>query len=119
MIRKTFIETEQGPIARVTFLLPESTWADMIYLVGDFNEWNHSSHPFQRGRDGTWTLTIDLEVGQSYQCRYRRDGEWMNDNQADGYVGNPHGSDNFLVVTDPHFQGSLGEDDESRGNRPG
>jgi len=86
MIRKTFIETERGLVARVTFILPNSTWADTIYLVGDFNGWNHSSHPFQRGREGTWTLTLDLEAGRCYQFRYLRDGEWINDSQADGFV---------------------------------
>jgi hypothetical protein len=52
------------------------------------------------GTEG-WTLTVDLEVGRCYQFRYRRDGEWINDGQADGYVHNRFGSDNFLVVTDP------------------
>jgi 1,4-alpha-glucan branching enzyme len=104
MIHKTFVETEQGLIARVTFTLPDSTWADTIYLVGDFNGWNQSSHPFQLDREGNWTITINLEVGQHYEFRYRRDGDWMNDSQADGYVRNLHGSDNFLVVTEPEFK---------------
>ena len=104
MIHKTFVETEHGSIARVTFTLPDSTWADTIYLVGDFNGWNQSSHPFQLDREGNWTITIDLEVNRSYEFRYRRDGDWMNDSQADGYVRNFHGSDNFLVVTDPNFK---------------
>jgi hypothetical protein len=43
-------------------------------------------------------------VGRCYQFRYRRDGEWINDGQADGYVHNRYGSDNFLVVTDPKFK---------------
>ena len=104
MIRKEFIETDAGLVARVTFMLPSSLWADNIYLVGDFNNWNQTSHPFQHGRDGLWTITIDLEVNRSYQFRYRRDGEWMNDGQADAYVHNRYGSDNFLVVTDPNFK---------------
>ncbi len=114
MIRKIFIETESGLVARVTFILPNSTWADAIYLVGDFNGWNHSSHPFQRGREGTWTLALDLEVGRCYQFRYLRDGEWINDSQADGFVGNPHGSDNSLVVTDPKFKRYPDERNERR-----
>jgi 1,4-alpha-glucan branching enzyme len=117
MIRKIFIETESGLVARVTFILPNSTWADTIYLVGDFNEWNHSSHPFQHGRDGTWILTIDLEVGRCYQFRYLHDGEWINDSQADGFVGNPHGSDNSLVVTDPKFKRYPNEPNERRGDQ--
>ena len=106
MIHKTFVETEHGPIARVTFTLPDSTWADTIYLVGDFNGWNLSSHPFQLDREGNWVITIDLEVNRSYEFRYRRDGDWMNDSQADGYVRNLHGSDNFLVMTEPNFKRS-------------
>ena len=75
MIQKEFIETDAGPIARVTFILPSSMWADTIYLVGDFNGWNHSSHPFHHGRQDMWTITVDLELNRSYQFRYRRDGD--------------------------------------------
>ena len=117
MIRKIFIEAERGLVARVTFILPNSTWADTIYLVGDFNEWNYSSHPFQRGEEGTWTLTLDLEIGRCYQFRYLRDGEWISDSQADGFVGNPHGSDNSLVVTDPKFKRYPNEQNERRGGQ--
>ncbi len=117
MIRKIFIETERGLVARITFILPNSTWADAIYLVGDFNEWNHSSHPFQCDREGTWTLTLDLEIGRCYQFRYLRDGAWINDSQADGFVGNPHGSDNSLVVTDPKFKRHSDEQNKRRGGQ--
>jgi len=117
MIRKIFIEAERGLVARVTFILPNSTWADTIYLVGDFNEWNRSSHPFQHGEEGTWTLTLDLEIGRCYQFRYLRDGEWISDSQADGFVGNPHGSDNSLVVTDPKFKRYPNEQNERRGDQ--
>jgi len=82
MIHKTFLESENGLIARVTFTLPESLWADKVYLVGDFNDWNRVSHPFSRDREGNWTITVDLEVGRAYQFRYLLDNQqWMNDNQ--------------------------------------
>lgn len=99
MITKTFIKTEKGPRAQVKFSLPDSIWADTIYLVGDFNDWHTSSHPMRRGREGGWSLTMDLEVGRSYQFRYLVDGSWMNESQADGYVHNPYGSDNSVVET--------------------
>ncbi len=105
MIHKTFIQTDRGPIARVTFILPNSMWADAVYLVGDFNAWDRSSHRFERDRQGRWTITVDLELGRAYQFRYLRDGQdWMNDEQADAYVHNRYGSDNFVVVTDPGFK---------------
>lgn len=99
MIHKTVVKTRKGKVARVTFSLPNSVWADNIYLVGDFNGWNNTSHPFTVGRDGSWSITVDLELNREYQFRYRRDGEWMNEPQADGYAQNPYGSDNFIVVT--------------------
>jgi len=82
MIHKTFIET-----------------------VGDFNDWNRTSHPFLQDREGRWSITVDLELGRAFQFRYLRDGEvGLNDNQADAYVPNPYGSDNFVIVTDPNFK---------------
>ena len=105
MIHKTFIETDSGLVARVAFTLPDSIWADAIYLVGDFNDWNRTSHPFLQDREGRWSITVDLELGRAFQFRYLRDGEvWLNDNQADAYVPNPYGSDNFVIVTDPNFK---------------
>ncbi len=105
MIHKTFLETEEGSVARVTFILPEGLWADEIYLVGDFNDWNRISHPFQRDHKGHWMVTIDLELGRAYQFRYLRDGwDWMNDGQADCYVHNHYGTDNSVIVTDPDFE---------------
>ena len=105
MIDKTWMETESGLIVRVRFTLPNSVWADRICLVGDFNEWNTTSHPMRRDRDGQWGLALDLEAGRAFQFRYLCDGErWMNDSQADAYVLNPYGSDNFVIMTDPQFK---------------
>jgi len=99
MIRKQFVNTRNGRVARVTFSLPGSVWADSIYLVGDFNDWNETSHSLSLGRDQDWSITLDLELNREYQFRYRKDGDWINDNQADAYVQNPYGSDNFIVNT--------------------
>ena len=105
MIHKAFVTMAEKQMARVTFTLPDGIWANMIYLVGDFNEWDRRSHPFQHDAAGQWTLTIDLEIGHAYQFRYLCDYDhWLNDPQADAYVVNPHGSDNFVIITDPTFK---------------
>lgn len=105
MIRKDFANYTTGDVTKasvaVTFTLPASIWADQIYLVGEWNNWNRTSHPFDRTRDGEWTLTIGLETGRSYQFRYLLDEhDWLNDTEADGYVYNPYDATNFIVVTD-------------------
>ena len=105
MIHKAFDENQGQPVARVTFVLPDSIWADMIYLVGDFNGWDSRSHPFERDRQGQWFVSLDLELGRAYQFRYLREGgSWMGEMQADAYVPNPSGQDNLVVVTDPNFK---------------
>lgn len=105
MIHKTFVEVEGRLVARVTFSLPSSIWADRITLVGDFNDWNAKSHPFGRTRMGTWFITIDLELGRAYQFRYLQgNDQWMNDQEADAHVHNIYGSDNSVIITDPNYR---------------
>lgn len=105
MIQKTFVSADGRTVARVTFTLPDSVWADKIYLVGDFNRWNRNSHPFRRDRIGQWTLTLELDLGRAYQFRYLRDGQdWMNDGQADAYIHDTYGNHTFVVITDPNFK---------------
>lgn len=104
MIRKEYAAHGNRIKAQVKFTLPNSLWADKVYLVGDFNAWNRTSHPMQRELSGEWSTTVELGSGHAYQFRYLRDNhEWLNDPQADAFVCNPYGSDNFVVVVDPMF----------------
>ncbi|MCS7260585.1 MAG: isoamylase early set domain-containing protein [Anaerolineae bacterium] len=101
MIRKTFVRTHQGVVARVQFRLPHSIWADRICLVGDFNGWDTTAHPMQRNSNGEWYIEIDLEPARRYEFRYLCDGErWMNDPEADAYEPNPYGGKNSVIFTD-------------------
>jgi 1,4-alpha-glucan branching enzyme len=107
MIHKTFITRDRDTVARVTFVLPSSIWADQIALVGDFNGWDHWSHPFQQDREGQWIVSVDLQVGRAYQFRYLRDGRfWMYDSEADAPDGK---SNNCVVITDPNFSSRNGK----------
>ena len=95
---------------QVTFTLPKSLWADVICLVGDFNNWHHSSHPLGQDHQGNWMITIPLQPNKTYQFRYLIDGHtWTNDDNADAYIRNFSGSDNSVVVTDPEFEKHLGD----------
>ncbi len=97
------IKKEPGPAPdemRVTFELPPTIWAESVDLVGDFNDWNRTSHPMVRGRDdANWHLTVTLKRGREYQFRYLVNGtDWYNDWDADRYVANPFGGDNSVLV---------------------
>lgn len=110
MIEKQYIRRSDRQAVHVRFSLPNSVWADTIYLVGDFNNWQRTEVPFQRDRQGEWFIAIELDIGHAYQFRYLCDNDhWMNDSHADAYVPNPHGSDNFVVVTDPEFESYHGD----------
>ena len=86
----------------VTFSLPAAIWADVIYVVGDFNDWSETANPM-RLTDAGWIVTLELEAGRSYQYRYLMNGsEWHNDWQADSYAPNGYGGDNS-VVNAPDF----------------
>lgn len=99
MITKTPSKDPKKVIVR--FELPPAIWADQVYLVGDFNGWNETSHPMKCNRDdGMWYLTLELDHGRRYQFRYLVDGrEWHNDWKADDYVPNPFGGTNSVVFT--------------------
>jgi 1,4-alpha-glucan branching enzyme len=86
---------------RVTFELPNSIWAERVYLVGAFNDWDRTRTPMrQTGPDGSWRVTLELDAGGEYQFRYLIDGEtWYNDNSTDTFVANDYGSDNSVVRT--------------------
>lgn len=66
-----------------------------VFLSGDFNQWNTSSHPLEKGKDGEWKTSVNLNPG-TYQYRFLVDGEWQNDPGNSEHVANPFGTLNCL-----------------------
>jgi 1,4-alpha-glucan branching enzyme len=82
---------------RVTFELPSCVWADRIFLVGDFNQWDQKATPMGQDRDGVWRAVLDLEHGKECEFRYLIDGQWRTDYHADGATSNGYGTENSVV----------------------
>jgi hypothetical protein len=100
VIAKEFVRRDGRVLCRVTFSLPTKMWSESIYLVGDFNGWSQTAHRFIRSADGTYSVTLELECGRTYQFRYLEEGHnWLNDSQADGCVPNSYGGANCLLDT--------------------
>jgi len=97
MIYKT--PSSQSGQIRVIFELPACVWADQVFLVGDFNEWNEAALPFRQDRNGVWRAAIDLPVGKQFQFRYLVDGSWRTDYHADGYQDSPYQTANSVIDT--------------------
>ena len=103
-VTQPVIEKQEGSrpgTVRVVFLFPANVLAQQVHVVGDFNDWNRSSHPMARnGNKVYWHLELELARGKAYQFRYLLDGKvWQNDWQADRYAPNPFGGENSVVQT--------------------
>jgi 1,4-alpha-glucan branching enzyme len=83
----------------VRFTLPADVQADKVALCGEFNEWSADNINLERDGDGSWIITVALKPGRSYRFRYLLDGErWENAWQADGYLPNPYGSHDSVIL---------------------
>jgi len=97
MINKNYSKTKT--ICRATFKYDNHVQAKTAALVGDFNGWSAQRTPMKRLKNGSFSVTISLPAGHSYEFRYVLDGAtWENDANADGYVPNQYGGDNSVVT---------------------
>jgi 1,4-alpha-glucan branching enzyme len=86
----------------VTFRLPKDAApvADMVTIVGDFNNWDLTETQMKKMKNGDFKATLDLPCDREYRFRYLIDSsQWENDWCADKYIPNEHGSDDSVVIT--------------------
>jgi 1,4-alpha-glucan branching enzyme len=98
MIKKSY--TPKRTACKVTFKLPLDAAHHHVSLVGDFNDWNPTSNPFSKKKDH-WETSVKMDAGSQSRFRYFVDGDrWLNDEQADAYLGNEFGTEDFVVSID-------------------
>jgi 1,4-alpha-glucan branching enzyme len=99
-IQKEYL-TDEG-VGLVKFCLPPDpdNSSKKVYVVGDFNDWNHGLTPMKKGEDGSYFAVVALKIGHEYQFRYLIDEtQWENDSEADKQVLSPfQDSENSVVV---------------------
>ena len=96
MLQKVYSKT--GRACRVTFIVPADANAKSVFLCGDFNDWDQSSHPLTQRKDGSFARMLWLKTGQQYRFRYWFDEHrWENDWAADAYSPNPFGGDDSVI----------------------
>ena len=64
-----------------------------VFLVGDFNDWNPTSHPMKKGYDGSWQISVTLG---HYQ--FLVDGKRVNDPRAQGLARNLEGEKVSMIL---------------------
>jgi hypothetical protein len=98
-IKKHYLKS--NGLCNVTFKLPEESAPDaqVVTIVGDFNNWNLTETQMKKLRNGDFKATLKLHRDKEYRFRYFIDGSrWENDWCADKYVPNTFGSDDSLVI---------------------
>ncbi|MBI4670984.1 MAG: isoamylase early set domain-containing protein [Chloroflexi bacterium] len=98
-MNKTYLKTKKGTV-KVTFELGADVNAQAAVVVGEFNNWDPAATPMKRKKDGTFSVTVNLERGKQYRYKYYLDGQrWANDPQADALTPNIFGTqDSVLAV---------------------
>jgi 1,4-alpha-glucan branching enzyme len=97
MIKKS---ADKDGKVKATFSLPYVEGQGAVAVVGDFNGWSEQSHKLVKRNNGTASVSISLDPGQRYRFRYySEDGHWFNDEAADAYETNEHGSENCVLLT--------------------
>lgn len=97
---KKFLKSK--PVCKVTFKLTpeEAKRAKKVQLVGEFNDWDKTSSPMKKLKNGAFTQTVDLPAGKEYRFRYLLDDEqWENDWAADRYIPSPLSYDDDSVIS--------------------
>ncbi len=92
---------------RVRFIFEQAVDTP-VFLVGDFNGWDETSHPLEWLDNGTHAVTVELQPGE-YEFKYKCGCVWFNDSGAHKYVPNCWGSENSVVIVEKErMRGSAG-----------
>jgi len=87
---------------KVTFNLSNEIVGDAtgVVLVGEFNDWNtEQGIALKQKKDGSWSVKIELKVGNTYQYRYcLSDGRWISDDKVDSAI---HPENCIVTVPEP------------------
>lgn len=77
------------PVTKVSFKISkdQAGGAKSIAILGDFNNWSPEADVMKALKNGSFSHTLELQSGNTYQFRYLADGErWFNDEEADGFA---------------------------------
>lgn len=99
-LKKQFSKSKN--VCKVTFSVDAEliAGAKEVALLGEFNAWDPSEDTMRKLKDGSFSKTIELEVGREYQFRYLVDGKtWINDKEADKYIASGVAAEENSVVS--------------------
>lgn len=99
-IKKQILKSK--PVCKVTFKVEKdlANGATAISILGDFNQWDPAAGEMKAMKDGSFSITLELETGREYQFRYLADGQqWLNESESDGFVESEFGDSENSVIS--------------------
>ncbi len=100
-IKKQYFRSKS--LCRVTFRVQKKAEDEIrkIHVVGEFNKWDRQATPMKSYKNGSFSVSLDLDLNEKYQFRYFIDDMvWQNDQDADTFVHCPFGNcDNSVIIT--------------------
>lgn len=99
MIKK--VNKRDADRVKVTFVLPgDHPYGDDVSVVGEFNDWETGEHRFVRRSNQTYSTNVVLPENEQFSFRYYSEAKgWINEEGADAFEPNEHGSTNCIVET--------------------
>jgi 1,4-alpha-glucan branching enzyme len=95
MLKKKFLKTKDE--CEVTFEVSVEN-AGQVSLVSEHNGWEPIA--MKQVKDGPFRAKVRLPKDGQFQFRYLVDEQnWRNDEAADAYWANEHGSENSVIST--------------------
>ncbi len=100
-LKKSFSKDKTKCTVTFTVSAEAAKGAKTINLAGDFNSWSSTDTPLVKSKNGSFSVSLELDSEREYQFRYLLDGcRWENDWNADKYIPAPYSNaDNSVVVT--------------------
>jgi 1,4-alpha-glucan branching enzyme len=93
MLKK--LNLRRGSNARKQTFSFSASSASSVQLVGDFTQWEKCPINLQRGMDGLWRATVELEPG-THHYRFLVDGQWSDDPECTLREPNSYGGENMV-----------------------
>ena len=73
---------------------------ESVEWLAESNDWDPIPMKRADRGNGPFRLKVRLPKATAVQFRYLFDGRWENDEAADAYWPNEHGSDNSVILTE-------------------
>jgi len=87
-----------GDLKEVTFEYDDPN-AGEVSVAGEFNGWDPAAHPLEKGGDGVWRATLEIEPG-TYEYKFVVDGTWVEDPANPETVSDPYGGKNSVLMVE-------------------